>query len=69
MIHSLYDVVHVYRIIAGETDGVCLEDVSCLVVRQSTALDMVRVVGQVYLCLVIDAAFHSCLLLLTECSE
>ena len=64
MVHRLYDIIHVHRLISSHTNGIRLEDVTCLVVRQAATLDMVRVIGQVYLRFVIDTAFHLHLFLL-----
>ena len=58
VVDGLYDVVYVDGIIC-HANGVCLKDVARLVVRQLTALYVVRVIGQVYLCTMIDAAFQS----------
>ena len=58
MVDGLYDVIHVDSIIS-DADGVGLEDVTSLVVGQSTTLHVVRIVGQVYLGTMIDAALQS----------
>ena len=40
VIDRLYDIIHMDSLI-GDANGVCLEDISCLVTGQSAALDMV----------------------------
>ena len=65
VVDGFHDVVHVDALVSY-ADGVGFEDVACLVVGQSTAFDMVGVVGEVNLGAVIDAATDLGLLLLTE---
>ena len=52
-----------------DADGVRLEDVARLVVRQTTALDMIGVIGQIDLRIVVDAAFELHSLLLAQGDE
>ena len=66
VVDGLHDVIYIYRFVSSHADSVCLKDISRLFVRQTTAFYMVRVIGQVYLCLVIDAALHLHRLLLAE---
>jgi hypothetical protein len=68
MIDSLYDVIHVDGTVR-DADGVGLKDVARLVVRQSAALDVVRVIGQVYLRPMIDAAFQPRCFLFSQDSQ
>lgn len=44
VVDSLQNIINVDSII-GEADGVCFEDVTCLVVGEATSLNMVGVVG------------------------
>ena len=69
VVDSLHDVIYIYRFVSSHTDGVCLKDIARLLMGQTAALNMVRVVGQVYLRLVIDAAIHLHRLLLAEYVE
>ena len=55
VVGGFYDVVNVHRFI-GDADSVCLKDVSCLLVSELAALNMVGVVCEVYLGAVIDAS-------------
>lgn len=52
-----------------DANSVGLEDIACLVVRQSAALDMVGVLGQIDLSLVVNAAFELHGLLLAQCGK
>ena len=54
---------------ALDADSVGLKDIACLVVRQSAALDMVGVIGQINLSLVLNAAFELHSLLLAQCGQ
>ena len=54
---------------ALDADGVRLEDIARLVVRQSAAFDVVGVIGQIDLRLVVNAAFELHSLLLAQGSE
>ena len=66
MVHRFNDVVHVHRLVGSHSNSIRLEDIACLFVGQTATLDMVRVVGQVYLRFMIDAALHLHRFLLTE---
>ena len=59
------DIIHAQRL-AFNAHCVGLEDVAGLVVGQPAALDVIRVVGEVDLCAVIDAAFETHRFLLTQ---
>ena len=63
VIAGLDDVVHIDALI-GNTYRIGLEDIACLVVSQATALDMVRVVCEVYLRTMIYASCEAHLFLL-----
>ena len=68
MVRRLDNVVYTDAF-ALDADGVSLEDIARLVMRQSAALDMVGVIGQIDLCLVVNAAFELHSLLLAQSSE
>ena len=55
VVYSFKDIVYVDGI-RGDTDGVGFIDITRLVVRQFAALDVVGVIGQVYLYAMINAA-------------
>ena len=55
VVYSFKDIIHVNSV-RGDTDGVGFIDITRLVVRQFAALDVVGVIGQVYLYAMINAA-------------
>ena len=55
VIRGFNHIVHIQHLVFY-TDGVGFKNITCLVVRQAAALDVVRVVGQVDLGFVIDAS-------------
>ena len=57
VVDSLHDIIHVNSVVR-HADSVCFEDIACLLVRQTTALNMILVVCQVNLRAMIDAAFQ-----------
>lgn len=65
VVRGFEDIVHAQRF-ALDAHRVGLEDVAGLVVGQPAALDVVRVVGEVDLRAVVDAALETHLLLLTQ---
>ena len=65
VIDGLHNVVYVDGLLR-HANGVGLKDVTSLLMRQSATFYMVGVIGQVYLCLMIDASFHSHLHLLSK---
>ena len=69
VVHCLYDIVHIDTIVSSHTNGVSLKDVASLIVRQTTTLYMIRIVGQVYLGFMIDIALHLHFFLLAKCCE
>jgi len=72
VIGGLHDVIHVdglafaLSLVIGETNRVGFEDITCLVVGEFAALDVVGVVRQVNLRTVIDAAAHFALFLFSK---
>ena len=48
---------------------ICLEDISCLLFGQTIAFYVVRAVGEVNLCAVIDTTFKLALFLLAQAME
>ena len=65
VVDGLENVVYVNRCIT-DANCICLKDLTCLVVRQTTALHVVGVIRQVDLCAVIDAALQPRSLLLPQ---
>lgn len=65
VVRGFENIVHPQRL-ALDAHRVGLEDVAGLVVGQPAALDVIRVVGEVDLCAVIDAAFETHRFLLTQ---
>lgn len=65
MVSGLDDVIDSYCFVC-DADGVSLKDISGLVMSQAAALDVVRVVCQVYLSTVVDASLDPSILLLTK---
>ena len=59
------DIVHLNSVV-GDTYGVSLEDISCLVMGQAATLDVVGVIGEVNLDTVIDTSLNPSVLLLLE---
>ena len=68
MVACLYDVVYVDAL-GGDAYGVGLEDLARLVMCKSAPLYVVRVVGKVYLCAMIDAPCQTHLFLLAQYLE
>lgn len=65
VVRGFEDIVHTQRL-ALDAHRVGLEDVARLVVGQPAALDVIRVVGEVYLRAVVDATLETHLLLLAQ---
>ena len=65
VIGSLHDIINLHSFVR-DADGVCLKDVSGLLVGQTAAFDMVRVVSQVKLRPVVYATLDMVILLLTK---
>ena len=56
MINCLNNVIHIDGLIS-HPDGICLKDISCLIMSQTATFDMVRIVGHINLCSMVDAPF------------
>ena len=65
VVGGLNDIVYVDGLIRY-ADGIGFEDVACLLVGQTAALDVVGVVRQIDLCAVVDAAAHLALFLFAK---
>ena len=65
MVGGFYHIVHVDDCV-GSPNSIRLKDMARLLMSEATTLDMVRVVGEVNLCAVIDASFEVHLLLLAR---
>ena len=50
----------------GDTYSVCLENIASLFFGQPTSLNMVGIIGQVYLCAMVDSPFYSCCFLFSQ---
>ena len=59
MIDCFYDVID-RSTLGSYADGVGLEDVTCLFFCETTAFDMIGIVGQINLCAMIDASVQLC---------
>ena len=58
VVNCLYDIIYVDGFI-GNSDSVRFKNVSRLVVSQFATFNMVGVIGQVYLCSVVDVTFRA----------
>ena len=65
VIGSLHDIINPYRFVR-DADGVSLKDISGLLMGQTAAFDMVRIVSQVDLRPVVYATFDMVILLLSK---
>ena len=54
MINRFHDIVHIHGLIS-QTDGVCLKDMTRLLMREPAAFYMIRIICQINLRAVIDA--------------
>ena len=68
VIDGFDDVIHLNGFV-GDTDGACLKDVPCLFMGEPAALDVIGVIGEVYLHTMIDASLEFALLLFAQCCE
>ena len=68
VVGRLDDVVDADRLI-GDADGIGLVDVARLLLRETTSLDVVGVVGKVYLRPMVDAPSHLALHLLSQSKQ
>ena len=65
VVSRLNDIIHINSFVSN-ADGVCLEDIPCLIVGQAATLNVVGVIGEINLDTVINAAFDLAVLLLLE---
>lgn len=68
MIDCFYDVID-RSTLGSYADSVGLEDVTCLFFCETTAFDMIGIVGQINLCAMIDASVQLCFFLVSQSKE
>ena len=56
VVDRLKNIIHIHCLVS-DTDGVCLKDITRLIMSQLTTFNMIGIVGQVNLSTMIDAAF------------
>ncbi len=65
VVSSLNNIIHLNSVVC-DADGVSLKDIPCLVVGQTATLDVVGVIGEIYLDTMIDTSLNPSILLLLE---
>ena len=58
VVDSLYNIIYIHCLVSN-TDSICLEDLACLIMCQTTTLDVIGVIGQINLCTMVNAALHA----------